>query len=156
MAGDSIRVKLSEATKLMLASLPFLFKKGTVTAMKLAMKDVEENVKNQFGKAGSIKVRTGHLKRSINTKVVKEGNKVIGSIGSDVIYAAIHEFGGTIKPTAGDYLKFQGDSGFVSVKSVVIPERPYFRPAIKRSAPSIKKILYKSINEEMLGHGRYK
>lgn len=46
--------------------------------------------------------------------------------GTNVIYAAIHQFGGTIKPkTPGGKLIFRGLNGFVSVSSVKIPARPY-------------------------------
>ena len=41
-------------------------------------------------------------------------------------YAAIHQFGGTIKPKNGKYLMFKGTgSRFAKVKQVVIPARPF-------------------------------
>jgi phage gpG-like protein len=43
-------------------------------------------------------VRTGHLRRSLRTtKATVTGNTVTGAIGTNVKYAGIHEFGGTIK-----------------------------------------------------------
>lgn len=43
-------------------------------------------------------VRTGHLRRSLRgTSAVVEGDTVTSTIGSNVKYAGIHEFGGTIK-----------------------------------------------------------
>ncbi len=46
--------------------------------------------------------------------------------GSGSVYAAIHEYGGTIEPRNGEFLVFQGADGrLVFARSVEIPERPY-------------------------------
>ena len=42
-------------------------------------------------------VRTGNLRRSINQKVTEENGTFTGSVGTNLSYAAIHEFGGTIQ-----------------------------------------------------------
>lgn len=45
--------------------------------------------------------------------------------GSNFVYAAIHQLGGVIRPVRGAYLHFKINGGFVKVKSVRIPARPY-------------------------------
>ena len=45
--------------------------------------------------------------------------------GSNKVYAAIQQFGGTIKPKAGGALVFKIGGNLVRVKSVTIPARPY-------------------------------
>ncbi|PZQ45162.1 MAG: phage virion morphogenesis protein [Micavibrio aeruginosavorus] len=45
--------------------------------------------------------------------------------GTNLIYAAIHQFGGIIRPKNGGVLVFQGLNGFVFTKKVTIPARPY-------------------------------
>lgn len=45
--------------------------------------------------------------------------------GSNKVYAAIQQFGGTIKPKAGGALVFKLGGNLVRVKSVTIPARPY-------------------------------
>lgn len=45
--------------------------------------------------------------------------------GSNKIYAAIHQFGGTITPKSGKYLVFPLGDGYARVGSVTIPARPY-------------------------------
>lgn len=72
--------------------------------------------------------RTGILEGSI--KIVspahREGNGASGEWGSvDVVYAAIHEFGGQ---AGADH-------------SVTIPPRPYLRPAADRTYPKLPKYL---------------
>lgn len=56
--------------------------------------------------------------------------KAVGQVGTNVIYAKIQEFGGTIHAKRGGYLVFEGQDGeLVMVRSVTIPAHPYLRPA---------------------------
>ncbi|MEQ1713342.1 MAG: phage virion morphogenesis protein [Hyphomicrobium sp.] len=70
----------------------------------------------------SILVRSGHLLASVHYRV--GGGEV--RIGSGLIYAAIHQLGGTIVPKKARKLVFPGaGGGMVVVDRVVIPARPY-------------------------------
>lgn len=70
---------------------------------------------------GKTLVDRGRLLASITYRA--SGNQL--SIGSNVIYAAIHQFGGTIKAKNKPYLKFKIGNNFVRVKQVKIPARPF-------------------------------
>jgi len=48
-----------------------------------------------------------------------------------MVYAAIHEFGGEIRPKNAEYLNFRTDRGYVRTKKVTIPERSYVRTSIR-------------------------
>lgn len=50
-------------------------------------------------------------------------------IGTNLVYAAIQEYGGTITPKQARALFFEIDGEAVVAKSVTIPARPYMRPA---------------------------
>ncbi len=64
----------------------------------------------------------GVLVGSITHNATSEGVEV----GTNQIYAAIHQLGGTIKAKNGKYLKFKGgDGGFAMKASVTIPARPF-------------------------------
>jgi phage virion morphogenesis protein len=64
----------------------------------------------------------GHLKASINY----EASPVAVVVGTtDKVKGAIHQFGGTIKPKKGKFLKFKTGTGFAAVKKVTMPARPY-------------------------------
>lgn len=46
--------------------------------------------------------------------------------GSNLIYAAPHQFGATITPKTAERLTFQlGDGGWISAKKVTLPARPF-------------------------------
>lgn len=70
----------------------------------------------------SILVRDGHLRDSIHHVV--EGEHAV-RWGSGLIYAAIHQVGGTIRPVNARKLVFQGVDGLVFADQVTIPARPY-------------------------------
>lgn len=65
--------------------------------------------------------RSGALARSIDYAV--QGMQAI--VGSGLIYAAIHQFGGTILPKAGDRLAFRIGNRQVFARKVTMPARPY-------------------------------
>jgi phage virion morphogenesis protein len=46
-------------------------------------------------------------------------------IGTNKIYGAIHQFGGTIRPKSGDFLVFKLGGKTVFARKVTIPARPY-------------------------------
>ncbi|WP_111860008.1 phage virion morphogenesis protein [Acinetobacter sp. CFCC 10889] len=65
---------------------------------------------------------TGRLHNSILVRI--SGNKIV--VGTNVVYAPLMHFGGTIKPKNGTYLKFKTPlGGWVQLKSVTIPARPF-------------------------------
>lgn len=66
--------------------------------------------------------QAGHLLDSI-TYALRGDDEV--EWGSNRIYAAIHQFGGTIKPKDAPYLQFQVNGQWVRVDKVEIPARPY-------------------------------
>jgi hypothetical protein len=74
---------------------------------------------------------TRRLSRSFLVPVPGPGNSFI--LGADSpVYAAIHEFGGTIEPRHAEYLVFQTPDGeWHSVKQVHIREKRYARDAIE-------------------------
>ena len=73
----------------------------------------------------------GRLWRSITTAVEVEGTRVTALVGTNVVYGRIHEKGGTIRPRRGQYLHFKGLRGWVMVRQVHMPPRPFLSTAIR-------------------------
>lgn len=63
----------------------------------------------------------GGLMGSISSRATKDSVEV----GSNKVYAAIHQFGGTIVPKNAEHLIFEMAGGLVHATSVTIPARPY-------------------------------
>lgn len=63
----------------------------------------------------------GHLRDSIT----HEAGASSVAIGSNLIYAGIHQLGGTITGKGGKRLRFPVPGGWATVASVTIPARPF-------------------------------
>lgn len=62
-----------------------------------------------------------HLRESINARPSRDEVRV----GTNVVYAGVHQFGATIKPKTSSHLVFRLASGMAFAKSVTIPARPF-------------------------------
>src|SRR5262252_6314920 len=83
--------------------------------------------------------RSGTLKGSVYTRSVIGGSKVTGTIGSDVIYAPVHEYGAVISAKNAPFLVFKVLGRVVRAKQVTIPERAPFRTEIE--SPETTKLI---------------
>lgn len=73
------------------------------------------------GRGGNILRKTPRLFPSIDGRATDKS----AEWGTNVIYAAIHQFGGIIKAKSGKKLVFMGLRGLVAVSQVTMPARPY-------------------------------
>lgn len=73
---------------------------------------------------GSTLIASALLLRSISAR---PPTKTAVEVGSNRVYAAIHQVGGTIRAKAGGVLRFRvgGNGGWVAKREVTIPARPY-------------------------------
>lgn len=82
------------------------------------LSEVTEKMRAEEGKSGNILQVDGILRNSIQGNYDGSGS---GLASTNVEYAAIHNFGGTIKPKKGKALKF----GNSIVSQVEIPQRQF-------------------------------
>lgn len=96
----------------------------------------------------ALKVRTNRLRGSITRGPVqgREGTLQV-VVGTNVIYARIHEFGGVIVPKRRKFLRFAVDGRAVFAKRVTIPKRPYIEPSIAEAAQAMVSIIGKTIEK---------
>lgn len=122
-------------------------KKGLNDALAL----LERKAKGIFGRSGALKVRTGYLRRSIKkTRISVSGHLIHGAVGSDVEYAAIHEFGGVIRPVHKKFMVFRNQSGaLVFTKRVIMPKRPYLSLAYTTSRTLMRKLIDQAVMNEV-------
>lgn len=109
---------------------------------KNALIDAEGQAKGSGYKQSGLKVRTGHLRRSIYSRYK---GYLKGELGSPLVYSRIHQYGGVIVPKKKKSLKFQVQGKWVTCKKVTMPERPYIKPKEQR----YKKIIENTFLEEM-------
>lgn len=144
---DKLIAKLEEATK------PEVIGQGlTQGAMYLQSWIVKNRLMGP--RPGVLGVRTGRLRSSIfaGTATKTQGGYE-ARIGTNVVYARIHEFGGTILPKNKPFLAFQIDGKWKFVRSVTIPARPFMRPALEEpdNQRIVINIIAQRINEALEG-----
>lgn len=69
----------------------------------------------------SLLVGEGNLRSSVQNYTTGD----VVRVGSNLVYAAIHQFGGRIEPVNGDLLVFKIGGKTVAASSVEIPARPW-------------------------------
>ena len=92
---------------------------------------------------------TGTLIRSIHSETTeKSPQRVVVQVGTDVVYAAIQEFGGIITAKNGPYLRFKTRNGnWVTTASVNIPPHPYLRPSLDENKDKVQKEVIDTLRE---------
>lgn len=88
---------------------------------------------------------SGRLRQSI----ISEVDGRLARVGSNVIYARIHELGGTIVAKTARALRFQVDGEWVVARRVTIPARPYLRPALAESRSEITRVFGNALVQEL-------
>lgn len=74
-----------------------------------------------LAEGGQTLVKSARLQTSITHAASDQGVEV----GTNVLYAAVHQFGATIRPVSADALRFQIGDRWVTTKQVRIPARPF-------------------------------
>ena len=126
----------------------------TLRGVKKSMALVWSSVGRHLVGGNPLNVRSNRLRSSITAKIYKAGKKeVVGVIGTNIEYAAIHEFGGTIRPKKGKYLRFQTrDKSWHTVTEVKMPKRPFMEPSLRENLKKITKILKEEMQKAIGKH----
>lgn len=117
--------------------MPNRLREEMVTATKRFLLKLTKRVKEKLS-GQVLNVRTGRLRRSIHMEVNESVTSVVGTVGTNVIYARPHEYGGpvtvkehlrTVKQAWGRPLK---EPKQVTVRSHVknLPERSFLRSSL--------------------------
>ena len=134
------------------------------TSMARLVISLTRKIKQEKLTGQVLKNKTGTLRRSISPDVTREGENLVGSVGTNIEYARIHEFGGKTLPYEIRARKAQALAFFttasvwghpygpVIVKKVmhpgsVFPERSFMRSALREMEPEIRKEFEKAIRE---------
>ena len=101
-------------------------------------------------------VVTGRLRSSIRAKVEARPDRIVAKFGTDVPYAAIHEFGGTTPPRtilprkAGVLSWVSGGKRFFASKvnhpGGKVRARPFLRPAIEENIKPLEGKILQLLN----------
>ncbi len=117
---------------------------GFNAAVKLGLRKTGEEALRKTRRFAPVK--SGQLRRSID--MIERTNEVI--IGTNLVYARIQEFGGTIRPKNAKALAFKVNGQQVFAQQVYIPKfkgRGYFAPAFQQARSFGKINMEREINK---------
>ena len=101
---------------------------------------VQRSAKQNLTGGRPLNVREGLLRSSVVVGVRGGGRDVEASIGTNIIYGAVHEKGKVIHAKR-NYMVFNVGGRWVKTRVVRIPERPWLRPALERNRQRIVQLL---------------
>ena len=165
----------SDATRASLGGMRSrLMAKLAVTMQRLGL-ELLTRVKEDKLSGQVLNVRTGTLRRSINLKMEVGNDSIKATVGTNVPYAAIHEFGGTVPAVDGKLMvfpapglgksfvtqtgrlraKFGGRADLLVFtkkhKAFNLPERSFLRSALEDMAPRIEEQINAAVAEAIRG-----
>ena len=150
--SDPVRIQIVNLNEFK-AQLAALAEKGRgktiVTALRAgalvvrnAAKENVHRVLNTRGKG------TGNLARSIHIEVESEElDKAAVDIGTDLVYAPVHEFGAIITPKKAKMLHWVENGIDIWAHAVQIPARPYLRPAMDENVQAIQDAVTEALRQ---------
>lgn len=110
--------------------------KGLLDAVTRLAVQLQRHVMQDKLTGQVLQVRTGTLRRSINQRVTQQADSTTGQVGTNVVYARIHEYGGTVVRHSK---KGPGRA--------VYPERSFLRTAMHDMEARIKAELEKAVRK---------
>lgn len=102
----------------------------------------------QSAAQGYAPVRSGNLRSSIHLE--QTGAREV-TVGTDIVYARIQEFGGVVTPKRAKMLHFVVDGQDVFAHSVTIPAHPYMRPAYDTRSGAALDAVQAAIRAQLAG-----
>lgn len=101
-------VKNEKAIKRKITDVNRAIGEGAVFAMRRSVIVLADYIAEKKLSGQKLDVRTGNLRRSFQEnkarKVQQRGEAITGTVGTNIEYARIHEYGGTIKPKSKQWL----------------------------------------------------
>lgn len=144
-----ITIRSTPQTEMLLNTMPRRWSEALYRGVADSVNEIVILVKNSFGRIGNLKVISGGLRNSIDGNIQRRMNTIVGMITSDKEYAAVHEFGATIRAKSSEYLTFQIHGAWKKVKQVEIPARPFLRPGVLDNLQVISTLIQNTIKREV-------
>ena len=97
---------------------------------------------------------SGDLSRSVSPNTTVEGDKIIGTVGTNLFYGRIHEYGfnGSVAVSAHTRnTKYGAQNVRAHNRRVNLPERSFLRSSLSEMLPEIRERLAKSLARGLNG-----
>jgi phage gpG-like protein len=140
VGGQELQAKFTQAAQGAMQAVQEGVQRGCLIVQKCSKEKLSDDV---------LHVRTGRLRRSINVALTASGNAVVGSVGTNVAYAGVHEFGFDGTVTVRAHLRLAKSGKAVPVREhpmhMHMPERSYLRSALQEMAPDVREAIQTAV-----------
>jgi phage gpG-like protein len=137
MRAEALLARLTGGQERLMANL-----RSVVNRLSI---EVQTSVKEDKLTGQALSVRTGTLRRSINRVVTESQDSVIATVGTNVKYAAVHEYGFDGDVTVKAHTRTSVLGNEVNVRSFTrhmhMPERSFLRSTLKARETEIRETL---------------
>jgi phage gpG-like protein len=106
---------------------------------------VETRAKTHHLSGATLTPRGHYLQRSVKSTVNRIGTTVTGRVGSPEAYAAIHEYGGIIRPKNAKFLVFQINGRWIRTTKVTIPKRQWLSKSVEDVTGQIETVFGREV-----------
>jgi len=89
----NVRLKGAEATRIKYRGSAEAIQKGLRATMEYWAIEVQRHTKEDKLSGQVLRNGTGNLRSSINYRVQESGSSLVAAVGTNIVYAAIHEYG---------------------------------------------------------------
>jgi phage gpG-like protein len=127
-----------------LDAMPGRMREGLVRAVTRLGLELQRKVQAEKLTGQVLKVRTGSLRSSINTEISQSADQVAASVGTNIRYARVHEYGVDhpwVIAAKDRALRFELGGRVIfrrSVRHPPLPERSFLRSALREMQPAIE------------------
>lgn len=142
MSGVSLRISITDREAEAALARLAAFGRDPGPALKVIGQDLitstQERIRDQVSPDGAAwpALRPDYAAVKRGSGMLVESGRLIGSltrrvdgpqllVGTNVLYAAIHQFGGVIRPKSGSRLRFRIGRREVFARQVTVPARPF-------------------------------
>lgn len=119
-------------------------------SMNQAVLILQRGVKTDQLSGNPLKVRSGRLRSSISAFTARTATGVEGTVGTNVPYARIHEYGGEITPKKGQYLTIPLAAALTGAGVLRKPARDWPDTFVMRSKAGNLLIMQKRKGDDMI------
>jgi phage gpG-like protein len=149
--ADAVRARLLIAPDRVRAAVRRAVDQSAASVLRGAKAKVSDDVLN---------VKTGRLRRSLSMRTAGGLDTPSAEVGTNVVYAAIHEYGGQtkahiIEAINGKALAFMGKDGSMVFRQIVhhpgsrMPEHSFLRSTLTEQAPEIQERIVGAVKGEL-------
>jgi phage gpG-like protein len=134
-------------------------------AIQASVIDMEAQVKEKLS-GEVLRVRTGRLRNSITSRVDEGGSQIIGTVGANTPYAAVHEYGFQGIVNVREHLRMitqafgkalKGGPREITVRAhpvrMDLPERSYLRSTLRENGQRVYDRLQQAVNQAIAQQG---